>query len=66
MFTKTTEQDSLYDGLENMSTIELLNNINREDQKVAIAVQQVIPQIESLVNSIVQKMKTGGRLFYIG
>lgn len=57
MFTKTTEQDSLYDGLENMSTIELLNNINREDQKVAIAVQQVIPQIESLVNSIVQKMK---------
>ncbi|GAK77228.1 N-acetylmuramic acid 6-phosphate etherase [Nonlabens ulvanivorans] len=66
MFTKTTEQDSLYDGLENMSTIELLNNINREDQKVAIAVQQVIPQIESLVNSIVQKMKSGGRLFYIG
>ncbi|GAK94343.1 N-acetylmuramic acid 6-phosphate etherase [Nonlabens ulvanivorans] len=66
MFTKTTEQDSLYDGLENMSSIELLSNINREDQKVADAVQKVIPQIESLVNSIVQKMKSGGRLFYIG
>ncbi|GAK91071.1 N-acetylmuramic acid 6-phosphate etherase [Nonlabens ulvanivorans] len=63
MFTKTTEQDSLYDGLENMSSIELLSNINREDQKVADAVQKVIPQIESLVNSIVQKMKSGGRLF---
>ncbi|EAS19061.1 sugar phosphate isomerase [Flavobacteria bacterium BBFL7] len=66
MFTKTTEQDSLYDGLENMSTVDLLNNINREDQKVALAVQQVIPQIESLVDHIVQKMQSGGRLFYIG
>lgn len=66
MFTKTTEQDSLYDGLENMSTIELLSNINREDQKVALAVEQVIPQISALVEVVVTKMKSGGRLFYIG
>lgn len=66
MFTKTTEQDSLYDGLENMSTHELLSNINQEDQKVALAVERVIPQISALVEVIVTKMKSGGRLFYIG
>ena len=39
MFHRTTEQESLYDGLENKSTRELLADINREDQKVALAVQ---------------------------
>ena len=63
---RTTEQDSLYRNLESKSTFELLNDINTEDQKVALAVQQCIPQIESLVDVIRAKMKDGGRLFYIG
>lgn len=66
MFTKTTEQDSLYNDLENMSSLDLLTHINNEDKKVALAVEKVIPQIESLVTLIVEKMKIGGRLFYIG
>lgn len=66
MFTKTTEQDSLHDDLENRTTIDLLNRINQEDQKVAVAVEKVIDQIDLLVNVIVDKMKNGGRLFYIG
>ena len=49
-----------------MSTTELLTNINREDAKVAGAVHEVIPQIEKLVEAVHAKMKTGGRLFYIG
>lgn len=40
--------------------------INQEDQKVALAVEQAIPQIEKLVNQIIPRMKAGGRLFYIG
>jgi N-acetylmuramic acid 6-phosphate etherase len=40
--------------------------MNEEDQKVALTVQQAIPQIEVLVNSIVEQMKRGGRIFYIG
>lgn len=63
---KTTEQDSLYDKLETMSTKDLLSNINSEDQKVAQVVKEVIPAIEKLVDVIVEKMKNGGRLFYIG
>lgn len=63
---KITEQDSNYNDLEKMSTQELLENINREDQTVALAVQKVIPKIEPLVKVIVNKMKNGGRLFYLG
>ncbi|MGY5351248.1 N-acetylmuramic acid 6-phosphate etherase [Wenyingzhuangia sp. IMCC45533] len=65
-FTKITEQDSLYSGLENMSALELIRNINREDQKVALAVEKSIPKIEALVNVIAHQLKNGGRLFYIG
>lgn len=49
-----------------MSVRELLTNINREDQMIASAVEKIIPAIEKLVEIIVSKMKTGGRLFYIG
>lgn len=63
---KTTEKDSLYNNLEKMGTNELLVNINKEDQKIATAVAKTLPSIEKLVDVVVEKMKLGGRLFYIG
>lgn len=65
-FIKTTEQSSKYEHLEKMSVAELLQNINNEDKTVPLAVEKAMPQIESLVDKIVEKMKLGGRLFYIG
>jgi N-acetylmuramic acid 6-phosphate etherase len=65
-FIKITEQPSLYDNLEKKSVGEILTEINREDQKVALAVGKTIPEIEKLVTGIVARMKRGGRLFYIG
>src|SRR5690606_1571652 len=65
-FIKTTEQDSNYNHLERMTVHELLSNINAEDKTVAQAVERTIPQIEILVNQIVEKLEKGGRLFYIG
>ena len=62
----TTESESNYDALEKMSTADLLKNINREDKTVAHSVENQIPKIEKLVNTIVSKMKLGGRLFYLG
>lgn len=62
----TTEQSSYYDNLEEMSIGDLLLNMNREDKKVALAVEESIDQIEPLVSVIVSKFKQGGRLFYIG
>jgi N-acetylmuramic acid 6-phosphate etherase len=65
-FKKITEQESHYNHLEKKSVGELLRNINKEDQTIAAAVEKVIPQIESLVHVIVERMSTGGKLFYIG
>lgn len=63
---KITESPSNYDHLEAMSTRELLEGINREDQSVALAVQKIIPEIEAFVNAAHARMQRGGRLFYIG
>lgn len=66
MFRKITEEPSLYNDLDKMPVREILEDINYEDMKVAAAVKGVIPRIEQLVESIVPRMKRGGRLFYVG
>jgi N-acetylmuramic acid 6-phosphate etherase len=64
--TKTTESSSLYNNLEQMSALEILTNINREDQKVALAIEKILPSIEAIVEAIYTRMNDSGRLFYIG
>ncbi len=66
MEDRTTEQSSRYDHLESMSTRELLRAINTEDRTVPAAVARAIPQIEKLVDGIVERVSRGGRVFYIG
>ncbi|GAB4252450.1 MAG: N-acetylmuramic acid 6-phosphate etherase [Vicingaceae bacterium] len=63
---KTTESESNYSDLEKMSVNEILKSINTEDKTVPYAVEKAIPDIEELIVVIVDKMKKGGRLFYIG
>lgn len=65
-FIKITEQPSAHEDLEQQSVRELLEGINEEDRKIAAAVHACIPQIEKLVNEIVERMEQGGRIFYIG
>ena len=62
----TTESPSYYDNLEKMSVKDLLTNINKEDHTVPQAIAKIIPNIEILIERIVEKMKAGGRLFYTG
>lgn len=66
MFTRYTEQDSNYNDLQDMSVEDLLLNINAEDKTVPKAIERVIPDISKLTIEIVNKMKLGGRLFYLG
>jgi len=66
MSNNTTESPSEYNDLEQMSIRELLVNINREDHKVPTAILPAIPQIEAVVEQVVQRMELGGRLFYLG
>jgi len=63
---KTTEQNSNYNNLEQLSTRELIEGINHEDHLVADAVQAALPQVEKLVDGIVPRVHAGGRVFYIG
>jgi N-acetylmuramic acid 6-phosphate etherase len=65
-YKKITETASNYDDLEQMDTQLVLENINREDQKVAAAVRLVIPSITKLVDELALRFNKGGRLFYIG
>ena len=61
-----TESSSPYQDLEKLALGEVLKGINREDQKVALAVSKKLDQITSLIEQVVVRMKSGGRIFYIG
>ncbi|MFT5512719.1 MAG: N-acetylmuramic acid 6-phosphate etherase [Bacteroidia bacterium] len=64
--TKTTESDSLFDGLHQMSTNDLLSAMNTLDKTVAESVGKQMDAIASLIDAVYDQMKDGGRLFYIG
>jgi N-acetylmuramic acid 6-phosphate etherase len=40
--------------------------INDEDKLVALAVEKVLPEIAAAIDKIVERLQTGGRLFYVG
>lgn len=62
----TTEQSSNYQNLQDMTVKEILTGINNEDSSVPAAVAEEMPQIEKLVEGVVERMKKGGRVFYLG
>ncbi|NNE56091.1 MAG: N-acetylmuramic acid 6-phosphate etherase [Flavobacteriales bacterium] len=63
---RITETESHYDALEKMTVDQLLRNINKEDRSVPEAIEEIIPQIESLVTCATDHVLAGGRIFYIG
>jgi N-acetylmuramic acid 6-phosphate etherase len=63
---KITESPSNFSNLEKMSVTELLTGINQEDGQVHLAVNRAIPEIEKFVTLLIDRVKAGGRLFYIG
>jgi N-acetylmuramic acid 6-phosphate etherase len=63
---KITESASNYRHLEQMSTQDLLTNINHEDKSVPTVIESLLPEIAELVDLIADHMLSGGRLFYIG
>ena len=63
---KVTESDSHHGDLEKKSALELVQIINNEDAKVANAVKQALSEIADLVEKILPRFLSDGRLFYIG
>jgi N-acetylmuramic acid 6-phosphate etherase len=62
-----TEQDNPNSAnIDKLSTLEAIRVINAEDQKVAKAVDNSLPEIAVVIDNVVERMRGGGRLFYIG
>ncbi|MBL8179713.1 MAG: N-acetylmuramic acid 6-phosphate etherase, partial [Bryobacterales bacterium] len=63
----TTEQrNPASEAIDTLSTGEMLRIINAEDQRVAVAVEAVLPQIAEAVDQTAAAVARGGRLYYIG
>jgi len=65
-FEKITEQESNYNHLELMSVNKIIAHINNEDKTVPLAVEKALPQIEEVINTAVELLGKGGRIFYLG
>ncbi|MDR0732630.1 MAG: N-acetylmuramic acid 6-phosphate etherase [Dysgonamonadaceae bacterium] len=61
-----TESPSDFHHIDRMSVHEILIGINREDAKIHAAIEKAVPQIETLVDKILERTPSGGRVFYIG
>ena len=66
MLPPTEQENPLTRRIDKLPTLAALRLINEEDKNVAPAVERVLPEIAAAVERIVERLKTGGRLFYIG
>ncbi len=62
--TEKVNQNTL--KIDTASSGEILRMMNKEDQKVASAVKDVIPEVEKVVDAVVKSISSGGRLIYMG
>lgn len=53
-------------NLDTMLTIELVRAMNEEDKTVALAIERVLPQVAEAIDIIVDTIRAGGRLIYVG
>lgn len=64
MTTETPNPNTTH--IDSLSTQDIVTTINREDAKVALAIEQAIPHIADAVDAITTAIRNGGRLLYIG
>src|ERR1700761_4626974 len=63
---KTTEQPGRHRHLEQRSIEDITTLINEEDASVAVAIKKALPAVNLLIHAIVDTLRKGGRMFYIG
>lgn len=66
MIPITEQENPRTAKIDEVSTLEAVRLINEEDKTVAFAVEKVLPEIAATVNKVVERLKNGGRLFYVG
>ncbi len=62
----TEERNPLTIDIDTLPALDMLALINAEDQKVALAVRDELPNIAVAVDAITVRLQRGGRLIYIG
>src|SRR5882672_5840969 len=65
-FPVTEEENPRTSNLSSRSSLEIVSVMNGEDEGVAVAVHEVLPDVARAVDGIVERLRAGGRLFYIG
>lgn len=63
---QTESRNTASENIDTLSTLDMLTIINQEDQKVALAVERILPQIAQAVDAITHAFAHGGRLIYCG
>lgn len=62
----TEQENPRTANIDRVSTLEAVGLINNEDKFVALAVEKVLPQIAAAIDKIVERLESGGQLFYVG
>src|SRR5437660_11137897 len=62
----TEEANPRTKHLDSLSSLEIVELMNEEDALVAKAVHDVLPAVAQAVDGIVERLRAGGHLFYIG
>lgn len=62
----TEMRNPLTRNLDQRGALDIVNLINAEDASVAAAVRAVLPQIAQTVDAVVDRLRAGGRLMYVG
>jgi N-acetylmuramic acid 6-phosphate etherase len=63
---RTEHRNPASKNLDRLSALQIVRLMNREDRKIAIAVQRELPAIAKAADAIVHGLQKGGRLFYVG
>lgn len=62
----TEEVNESTRNLDQMSTLEIVTAMNREDRLVPLAVNEVLPHVAETIDRMTETLQRGGRIFYIG
>lgn len=66
MLPVTEQENPNTTSIDSVSTLDAVRLINDEDKLVALAVEKVVPEVAEVIDRIVERLKDGGRLFYVG
>ena len=63
----TTEgRNELTRGIDELNSLEIVRLINNEDKTVPLSVESALEQVAALVDAVVDALRSGGRLIYMG